>query len=278
MFFFSLSPSVYAQSLDWTKLNSSLETLVEEHVDYFDFLESGVITVDPASNLNSGLLGLQFSFASTELTLLSSPNPQRMVVDGGLNLKTTDLGAFQKVGFEASIHLKGELLLFVRHVNKLFDDCANLDPQNNSQVELCLYIEAVNSATSATELEPALQSLKNFILLFFPGNSAQDISYRNLITKILIQQTITGTTASLLVNDLEFLGLKISGEISLNFTDNGLELKTSGATLLNTTDYNRFITSLEKTLVGIQNQDQTTLDMVTGYTYFTFELLEGLFL
>ncbi len=267
-----------AQSLDWTKLNASLEDVVQEHVDTFDFLESGSIVVDENSDLSLGKLNLNLTFNSTELSLFNSNVPQRITLESGLSFNTTDLGATKKVDFLVSLNLKGEMLVILRHINQLFDDCANLDPQDNFQVQLCLYIEGVKTAKNATELVPALESLRQAILTLVPGSSSNDVMIRNLITSIIIQQTQEGTIGSLLVNDFDLFGLKLSGDLSFHFTDAGLFINVVGATLLSTVDYTSFMGSFESTLLGVQNQDPDTLLMITNYTYFAFDLLEGIFL
>ncbi len=275
---FSMTTLVQAQSLDVDQLNLSLVDVVQEHVDRFDFLESGFITVDKSTDLSRGLLGLTFGFESTELNLLSSRIPQKIFLEGGLNIKTTDLGSVQKVDFEAVLNLKGDLLLILKHINQLFDDCANIDPQDNFQVELCLYIKTAGITTNANQLAPALESLRNALLTLISGNSPEDMMYKDLINSIIIVPGVDGVKASLLVNNLKLFGLELSGEISLDFTNTGLLLKTSGSTLLNSANYASFIAGFEKTLIGVQNKDQSALDSIYNYTYFTFELLEGIFL
>lgn len=276
--FLSFFNIAQAQSLDWTKLNTSLEAVVQEHVDTFDFLESGSIVVDENSDLSQGYLNLNLVFNSTELNLLNSSTPQRITLESELNINTTDLGANKKIDFVVTLNLKGEMLVILRHINQLFDDCANLDPQDNFQVQLCLYIEGVKNAKNATELVPALESLRQFVLLLVPGNSSSDVMIRNLVTSIIIQQTQEGTMGSLLVNNFELFGLELSGDLSFHFTDAGLFIKASGATLVTSQDYASFMGSVESTLLGVQNQDPDTLALISNYTYFAFDLLEGIFL
>lgn len=278
LLFLSFFNIAQAQSLDWTKLNASLEAVVQEHVDTFDFLESGSIVVDENSDLSQGYLNLNLIFNSTELNLLNSSTPQRITLESGLNFNTTDLGANKKIDFVVTLNLKGEMLVILKHINQLFDDCANLDPQDNFQVQLCLYIEGVKNAKNATELVPALESLRQFVLLLVPGNSSSDVMIRNLVTSIIIQQTQEGTMGSLLVNNFELFGLELSGDLSFHFTDVGLFIKASGATLVSSQDYAGFMGSVESTLLGVQNQDPDTLALISNYTYFAFDLLEGIFL
>jgi hypothetical protein len=276
--FFSLN--AHSQSaLVWKDLNSSMADIVDEHVDMYEIWESGQIIFDEVnSDLSKGKLGLNFLFNSAELKLLSTTKPQRISIVGDLNINTIDAGTLKKVDFQSSIEIQGDLLLTLKHINQLFGDCTQVDPdfKNKFLEEFCKYSLLVEQAKSAKELKLALEALRNAILNVL-SNDPND-PFRMLIQSLQIVEQLDSVLVSLLVNNLEVFGLKLSGDVSLTFTDKGLLINITGSALLSAKDYANFQNQLEALLIGLQDKDPGSVDMFTSYSYFLFDLLEGIFL
>jgi hypothetical protein len=270
--------NVQAQSLDWSTLNSTLQDLVQDHIDNYEFIEGGYVRFDESkSDLTKGSLDMSFEFNSTELNLLSSRTPQKIDLSGQLLVNTTDIGPLKKIDFTVGLNLKGETLLILKHINELFADCETVDPADLFKSELCSYIQLTTNANNAEDLQPAMESLRNALLQLFPSLTNDD-EFKKLLTNMNIVKHNGTTLLSTVVNNLDLFGLNISGEISLVFSDNDTQLTITGSALLSSSDYDAYLKSLEGFLVNLQNKDIDTTSKVTGYTSFVFDLLEGIFL
>ncbi len=273
------STSTFAQvPLDWDQLNSSFITIVQEHVDTFDFLDSGFIAVDKSkSDLSTGSLSLGFQFKSSELNLVSSNIPQTLGLVGQIDLTTQDVAASKRVDFEASIGLEGDTLIILKHLNGLFATCDVVDPLDTFNLTLCKYVDGVESASSAKDLKVALEALREALLIVFPLTGGSNDEFHNIIADLNIVQQLNSVLVSALVNNLELFGLKITADVGLIFQDNSLRLQVIGSTILANQDYTKFVKELENILIGLQTKDPDTTDLVYNYTFLVFELLEGIF-
>ncbi len=270
-------------SLDWDAVNSSFVTIVDEHTMTYDFLESGLVLVDKSkSNLSEGNFNVGFNFESTDLDLLSSMTPQKMSLVGSIGIRTTaDTGSFKRVDFDVSIELQSDVLLVLNHVNQLFSECPAQDLTDLFEVELCKYIEGVENATEVVELKSALESLKNALVLLLPAgpptNTIEDQLFL-IIRQLNVVQQANSVLVSTVANGIDLFGMELSGDVRLNFTDTGIKLQVIGATLLSSSDYDLYLNELEKSLLGIQQKDANTFDILYSYTFGVFDLLEGIFL
>lgn len=274
-----LTSSAWAQtSLDWDQLNATFVDIVQEHVDTFDFLESGSIVVDKTkSDLAAGSLSLGFNFMSTELNLLSSNQPQTIGLLGQLDIQTIDLGTLKRVDFEGSISLRSNTLVVLKHLNQLFTDCSSVDPADTFQVEICKYVAGVENAKSAVELKDAIEAFRQALLTLFPSSVGSDDEFHKILSELNIVEQIDSVLVSAIVSNLELFGLSLSADLSLTFADDSITVQAIGSTILENADYQNFINGTENILVGLQTQDQNTTDMVYNYTFLVFDLLEGIF-
>lgn len=276
--FFMYSITTQAQQMiDWDAVNSSLEAVVQDHVDNFEIIEDGVILVDKnKSNLDHGALSLSFNFNSSELNVLSSITPQRMALGGALDIQTTPVGSDYHVDFDLKVELKGELLVLLKHINQLFADCSSIDPTDEFSVLLCDYVSGVENAHSATELAHALTALKEALVSLFPDSAYSEL--KDLLVSMEITEQVSSILATGIVNNLAIFGLSLDGNLNLVFSDTGLLVQAKGSAVLNDHNYHAFVDILKEGILGLQNQDPDTLNAINGYSYFVFELLEGIFL
>lgn len=266
-------------ALDLDALNTSLESLVQTHIDSFEIIQSGSILIDKTkTDINQGALSFGFNFDSVDLTLVSTSQPQKIALQGQFDLKTAQFGTEKKVDFDISVTLKSDLLAVLKHINTLFSDCTSVDPNDVFMVEICNFVALTEASTSATQLVPALEALRKALVSLLPPDGSTNDELGKLLSSLNVVQQIDSVMMSVVATQLELFGLDISGQVEMIFSDSGLEFKTSGATLLTEADYITFKSGLENTLVGLQNNDPNTVDSITGYTFFAFGLLEGIFL
>lgn len=276
LFTFNLSANAQT-TLDIDQLNLTLKDVVQEHIDTFDFLESGSVVVDKnKTDLAQGSLSLGFNFESTELNLQGAIAPQNMGLVGQLDVTTSTLGVQKKVDFQASIELVGNTLSILKHVNSSFADCSVVDPVDVYQVQLCNYVTEVQNASSASELSGALHSLRMALLEIIP-NFTSNADLIALLQEITILEDVASTIVSSMVVNTALFNLVIDADLTLTFANDRISLLAKGSTTLSESDYQSFVGTLEQTLIGVQTKDPDTLSMVYNYTFLVFDLLEGIF-
>lgn len=279
--FFLCSQSTFAQSIDWTKVNTKLLDVASDHIDQFEFIKSMELNFDPQiSDLDKGNLDFKFNLESEELNLFTSPDPQTLNIDGGLTLKATPIGALQRISFNADFNIRGNTLIILKHINELFNDCEDIESTDLFQLQLCDYIEKADLANKASELKPALESLKQALLLLDSSlttgtsSSTNDIIF-DIIKGLQIVVKNDSTLVNSIISQLNIFNVDVSGNIEMSFEEDALKVNITGAAIVNESEFDMYKNLVKDQLLSFQAGDQQTIDLLYQYTFFVFGLIEG---
>lgn len=273
-------------ALDWELINVRLADVAQDHINAFGFILDAHAEVDTQStDWDAGNLKMRFDVQSTDLSLLSTPNPMSVQLNGQFDLQTTDLGADQKIDIAAEISLNGDVISVLRHVNELIADCSTYDRSDLFMVNFCAYSDHIMQNSDASSYQPALESLRDALITLSPTHRLPLLpftyqkSWMDEFFSVLASALVTGDEdSSSVVADIDlstFLNFPVQGTVTLKISNESLSIILSGQALLPTAEYDAYKNTLHGGLILFQDGDADFMSEIYQYSFLIFGLIEG---
>lgn len=273
---------------DWSLINLRLEDVAQDHINAFGFIIDAHAEIDlQNTDWDAGNLSFRFDVQSSDLLLLSTPNPLSVQLSGQFDVKTTDLGTDKKVNLTAEVSLNGDVVSVLRHINELIADCSTYDRADMFMVHFCAYSEHIAQNNDASTYQPALESLRDALVTLAPNNNRVPLippfnnqkGWMDEFFSVLMGALITGDdTSSSVVAEIDLstlLNFPAQGQAVLKISNGSLLLSLTGEAVLSDADYSSYKNTLQKGLLLLQDGDPDFMAEIYQYSFLVFGLIEG---
>jgi hypothetical protein len=243
--------SAQAEPVDFTKVNSVLEEIIHNSVQYDQLIKSVDLKLDPKSNLTEGKVKATFK-ASAGSSHWAPNQDTQLSIQVGSQFK--DLKSEKKEGaLKIGAQLKTQVLNLIHYLGKEAID----NGRNEAKKEI------LEKISQAEDLNQLLVHLKNFKIVLMEQSS--DDEEREFLSNLAFAvKTVDDKVVSIKIELKKPMNINFFTTITIKVAFVNIEeAKVSGglslASQINKYDFNQYVKSIEEFLMKIQKRNSEFL-------------------